>query len=456
MRVRFGFALSVLTASVLTAAALLAAPSALASGFAVSEQGAKASGQAVAFVARADDASAVWYNPAAITKLEGNRASLGFSLVFLGDTTFSSKMDGISPLLFQGGSFDMIDNTATPAHAFFVYHFEDSPWSLGFGVTTPFGLVTEWGKNFDGRFSARKSDLSVLVYNLNAAVDVGGGWSLAFGLDYYDATLDEFSRNISLADPFGELTEPFASLSGDGSTTSWNVAAHFRNDDWAFGISYRNDVSIDIDGTFAVSNVPAGTIPSPPFPVPDVPWSSQLASTSAAGALSLPAIWQVGFAWLGTENWEFELDFQMISWSDFQQLPVNLTNETFLMSDSVVREDWKDTTTVRLGGSYSFSEQHQLRFGIYTDETAIPNNRLRPSIPDSDRIGYTLGYGYTSASKKFGLDFYWLRIEADTVSTSPADFGGDADAMLQEGVLWGTYDTSIDLVGLTANWRFGG
>ncbi|MDQ7007330.1 MAG: outer membrane protein transport protein [Acidobacteriota bacterium] len=448
MHVRLRFVLCVLAAAL-----LFAAPSALASGFAVSEQGAKASGQAVAFVARADDASAVWYNPAAITKLEGNAASLGFSLVFLGDTTFTSRMDDVDPVLFEGGRFDMIDNTATPAHAFFVYHFEDSPWSLGFGVTTPFGLVTEWGESFDGRFSARKSDLAVLVYNLNAAVDVGGGWSLAFGLDYYDATLEEFSRNISLAELY-EFTEPFANLSGDGDTTTWNVAAHFRNDDWAFGLSYRNDASIDIDGRFAVSNVPAGDLPSPPFPA-GVSWASQLATMPAAGVLDLPAIWQVGFAWLGTENWEFELDFQMISWSDFQRLPVDLADRTLLMDDFVVREDWKDTTTVRLGGSYTFNEQHQLRFGIYTDETAVPTHRLRPSIPDSDRVGYTLGYGFTSASKKFGLDFYWLRIEADTVSTGPSDFDGDVSAMLDEGVLWGTYETSIDLVGLTANWRFG-
>ena len=44
----------------------LATPFVLASGFHVFEQGAKASGQAVAFVARADDASAVFYNPAAM------------------------------------------------------------------------------------------------------------------------------------------------------------------------------------------------------------------------------------------------------------------------------------------------------------------------------------------------------------------------------------------------------
>lgn len=441
---------------VMLAVLLLLTPAVFASGFAVSEQGAKASGQAAAFAARADDASAMWYNPAAIAKLDGSALSVGFSLVYLGDTTFDSQMDNVSPL-FRGGRFDMEDNTATPAHAFYVYNVKDSPWAFGIGITSPFGLVTEWSKTFDGRFSARKSDLAVIVTNLNAAVNVGSGWSLAFGIDYFDASLDEFSRNISLAS-LGEFTEPFGNLTGDGNDTSWNLAVHFRNDDWAFGASYRDGASIDIDGQFAISGVPSGTMPSPPFP-PDVPWSSQLKTTPASGVLDLPGIWQAGFAWVGGEKWEWELDVQEIMWSDFKELPIDLKNETMLLSDSIVREDWKDTTTIRLGGSYSFSEQHQLRFGIYTDETAVPNNRLRPSIPDSDRIGYTLGYGFTSASKKFAFDAYWLHIEADTSRSGPQDFGGGeagVGAMLEQGVLWGSYDTSIDLIGVTANWRFGG
>ena len=42
-----------------------------AAGFALPEQSASAMGMSSAFVGQADDASAVWYNPAGMTQLDG-------------------------------------------------------------------------------------------------------------------------------------------------------------------------------------------------------------------------------------------------------------------------------------------------------------------------------------------------------------------------------------------------
>ena len=66
-------------ALVLLAAAALAVAPAFGSGFGFYEQGAKASGQAGAWVARADDASANWYNPAALAFLSGREVQFGLN-----------------------------------------------------------------------------------------------------------------------------------------------------------------------------------------------------------------------------------------------------------------------------------------------------------------------------------------------------------------------------------------
>ncbi|HAL87456.1 MAG TPA: aromatic hydrocarbon degradation protein, partial [Deferribacteraceae bacterium] len=65
---------------VIAAACFILPSAAFASGFAINEQGAKALGMGGAFAAQADDPTAVYYNPAGITQLEGTQVSLGFSL----------------------------------------------------------------------------------------------------------------------------------------------------------------------------------------------------------------------------------------------------------------------------------------------------------------------------------------------------------------------------------------
>ena len=62
---------------VILAIALLCAPSTLyASGLRIFDQSASATGQASAFTAQADDASAVYYNPAGMTQLRGIQSKL--------------------------------------------------------------------------------------------------------------------------------------------------------------------------------------------------------------------------------------------------------------------------------------------------------------------------------------------------------------------------------------------
>ena len=70
---------------------LLAAGPSLASGFSIYEQSAKASGRAGAWVARADDPAANWYNPAGLVRLEeGFQFQFGINVIPIGkDSDFT-------------------------------------------------------------------------------------------------------------------------------------------------------------------------------------------------------------------------------------------------------------------------------------------------------------------------------------------------------------------------------
>ncbi len=58
---------------------IMLSTSAYGAGFELHEQGAKAVAMGTAFLVQADDPSAVFYNPAGITQLEGNQVSIGVS-----------------------------------------------------------------------------------------------------------------------------------------------------------------------------------------------------------------------------------------------------------------------------------------------------------------------------------------------------------------------------------------
>ena len=77
-------------AGLVVAVALLIFPSiGQATGFRILDQSASATGQASAFTAQADDASAVYYNPAGMTQLRRVQVSLG-TLLIGGSTSFQN------------------------------------------------------------------------------------------------------------------------------------------------------------------------------------------------------------------------------------------------------------------------------------------------------------------------------------------------------------------------------
>ena len=70
------------------------ASNALASGYSVYEQGAEAMAGAGAFTARADNASALFFNPAGLTQLEGIWMDLGVTSIFRNGSEFRSESSG--------------------------------------------------------------------------------------------------------------------------------------------------------------------------------------------------------------------------------------------------------------------------------------------------------------------------------------------------------------------------
>ena len=131
---------------------LLSVPVTLAGGFQLNEHGSRPMGLGGAFTAIANDASAVYWNGAGLSFLEGTNIILGSAI--------------IAPRTSFRGPAPLIDKTSMDAQDFFVPHFfithkVNEMFSFGAGVSVPFGLGTRWPTDWIGRYLAVETELKV-------------------------------------------------------------------------------------------------------------------------------------------------------------------------------------------------------------------------------------------------------------------------------------------------------
>jgi len=423
MRKITGFVLTVLTLGA-------AAPGVVfGSGYSIYEQGAKAMANAGAFTARADDPSALFFNPAGIVQLDGIRFNIGTNAIFLTGSEFESSSGPTT-----GQEFDQAENVAWPSSLYYTQKLNDR-WAWGFGLTSPFGLKTEWDNAFPGRYISREANIAVVNLNPNLACRIGKSWSIAWGLDFARADIRELSRNIDFSGAPFFAPDGFTKLTGDGNDFGWNIAARWANEKgWRWGGSFRSRMKPEIKGDIKFENIPGPVAPL--FPDGGVTAGLPLPATLATG---------VGYT---KGKWEGEFDVVWTDWSEFDHLKIDIDNNTVVVTDIDQTEEWRDTYSFRLGYAYHLSDAHQYRVGAYFDRNPIPDDHVRPRLPDADRTSVQVGYGY---SRKSGLTFdvaYQALFFKDRTATG-------VPASATDPVQPGDYTNFTSLLGVSLGWKFG-
>ena len=144
----------------------------LANGLRLPSQDAFATARGEAFVATADNPSAVYYNPAGITQSAGTQLRGGIYGIHF-DPTF------VAP---AGGKTYHVEHKLAAAPNFFLTHTpEQLPLSFGLGLYAPFGGSIEWPENTGFRAVALKSSLTYVTLNPVLAWKVAPSLSIAAG-----------------------------------------------------------------------------------------------------------------------------------------------------------------------------------------------------------------------------------------------------------------------------------
>ena len=400
-------------AAAIAAALSAVAGTAHAAGFQLTEQSALALGRAYAGVGvDGTDISGVYYNPATMTlhkgtKVQAGGVGVGLNLEFAGaDERGVEDQNG-------RGSEQFVP------HGFMTHQINDTTW-VGLGITVPFGMATEYSKDWKHKDHGTDAEIMVIDFNPNVAWKLTDRFSIGAGvsLQYADATLGIGADVPTLGDSIrGELEV-------DTWAWGWNIGAMWMPlDNLRFGVSYRSEVRHTAEGDLKVSG--AGV-------------KSQTAALQAMNGkydgsveMSAPAWAMATAAWDVNDMLSLYATFRWTDWSSFKTLDIESAglaattagiidqieasggankDQMIQMIKSVsqgmshITNDWRDTYMGSLGADLRVNDFWTLRGGVAYETSPIARPQTRTAIiPDANRWWFAVGSSF-KWSKQFQTD----------------------------------------------------
>jgi long-chain fatty acid transport protein len=410
-----------------------AAGTSTAAGFQISEQNVSGLGSVYAGqAALGEDASAVFFNPAQLTRLPGTlHISLGGSYIKPSSTfndagscaPYAPPVAGTTSCPFgpngnlghaNGGS-GAVTKHGTTVPFFYAAWSPQPSWWLGLGISAPFGLDNNRDSSWVGRFHAVDSETRTLNINPTVAwkpaqlpVALGAGLNaqrldtkLTSAFSYGAVAAVSGSAPLMAAVPLG--TEGQVRVEGDDWGWGWNVGADIdlaRAFNLAtplnLGIAYRSAIRFKLKGTLNFDGRPAALMAVPQL-------AAALGDSDTSANVRLPETTSIAVAWKPQSQWTLLADYSRTGWSSIGDLDVvrtsgPLAGQLFNSTPFQLHDTWR----VGLGAVYRVNADLALRTGVAYEKSSAVDAYRTPRLPDQDRKFYGIGMNWT-------LPAAWLR-----------------------------------------------
>lgn len=383
-----------------------------AAGFAIKEQSITSLGRAFAgSAAVAEDASTIFFNPAGLTYLDRSELDLGLNYI-KPQSEFRDEGSTINGNPLTGGDGGDAGNDAFVPN-FYLSHPVNDKVTLGFGVSAPFGLVTEYKDDWVGRYLAVKSEMLTLNFNPTLAIQATEKLSLGFGVSaqYIDVKLTKVAQVPADAG---------VELEGDDWGYGYNLGLLYQfTDQTRVGLSYRSKISHTLEG--------GGTL------------DALGVKEDISADLDLPETVSLAIHHQLNDKWAIMADATWTRWSRFEELVIE--SDGILSTDKP--ENWDNSMRYGIGLSYQYNDKWQFRTGVAYDETPIPSSGFRTArIPGNDRKWVAFGASY-QYSDNIVIDAAYAHLFMDDPRIN------ESESIYN---LRGKYDASVDIVGLQLRW----
>ena len=400
---------------------LLGAAPVLAAGFQLNETSGSGLGNAFAGgAAVAEDASTMWSNVAGMSRLRNSQV-VGVlhlvqpSLKFRNDGSLAASGQALGGNGGDAGGLNFLPNLYAVKPI-------DTKWSVGIGMTAPWGLVTEYDDGWAGRFQAIKSGIKTINLNPGVSYKATDSLALGFGLNLQHMSAEftnqvNYSGALLSAAALGGANpatlagiaaatpnlETSARIKGSDSASGWNAGLLWDIDNQTrIGAQYRSSVKYHLEGNARFANPALSPLLGPQINgLGGAVNTLSLFDTAITSDVKIPAVVNLSYFGSVNDRWDLMADAQWTEWSSIQTLKFVRANGTVLQSTP---ENFKNSWKLAFGANYRYADNLVFKGGVAFDQSPVQTAFRTARLPDADRTWLTAGVQYKS-SPKLALDF---------------------------------------------------
>lgn len=391
---------------------VLAVPAmAKAEGFAMSEWSSRGLSLAGGLVGRADDPSAVAYNPAGITQLEGTQFMVGGAIVAPFGTMRCDYPNGNTHYM------QTKPQTWTPAHMYVTHQLSDTLWA-GLGIYSRFGVGVSYNGDWAGRYNMYDVGLQTISATPVLAYKVNDWLSLSIGAELLYAHLYEGKKvDMSNAKPFGASSDMDAQIEGQGIAGGFNLAAHAKfNEHWSAGLVYKSQMTLNMAGEMKFDKDHAI------HKVPNIyaqAASAQMQTSDLDGTVQLPDSLAFAVTYKPTDTLSFEVGTVWTRWSTYDHLNIYVDKPANVHSKN--RKNCTDGWNFNASVEWKALDWLTLRGGAYIETPVVDEKYADFMIPSYGRTGLTAGAGFNWGDFTLDLAYAHLFINQLDYDSSRAE-----------------------------------
>jgi long-chain fatty acid transport protein len=370
------------TSLIILSLLIFLASSVLANGLSLNSIGTKAIGMGGAFIGLANDYSAIYWNPAGITRVKGPQVAFFITDIIPTGTyklTFPASMGGAT-----------VDTETKPNHYIgpnimgYLPLFCGERLFAGLGAFVPAGLGAEWeGKDlaaFSGPAGTAFEWMSKIgvfnispgiAFKLNDKISVGAALNVFYGMMDMKRPMDTYNAVTQQPGQDGMVDAQYEE-SGSGLGFGASVGLLVKPIDLlSVGVSLKTKNTVKFEGTAKNSAFKA----------------YNAFESDYARDLAWPLWYGAGIAFCPTKKFTVTADVQFSQWSDTEEEIITDYKQAIWEAQvdqkgqNKMHLKWKDATQLRFGAQYKLTEALAVRAGYYQDPAPAPDetaNILKP------------------------------------------------------------------------------